>query len=847
MTKPKIWLLVAITLLASPALLTAADRFQADMAQAHRWVSAKFEGMPKAPPVQGYLMVYVRSGTVQKNGIEGVVGGVQGEYPLEIGNKDYPRGLYCPSLGKIVVHLPTSAERFQAVVGVDSSDTRFIDNAGRGSVVASVRVSGKEAYHSAVMHAGMPAVPVNVHLGRATEFTLELSDTGNQTNWDQVDWAEARVKLENGRTLWLDELPIGPIPGAYSAEVPFSFRYGGQSSRTLFRSWELSRSTRKLDPERTEHTLIYTDPKTGLEVQCHSVAYQDFPTVEWTLYFKNTGRADTPILENIEPLDAEFERNDDGEFVLHYNKGSSATPTDFEPFEATLGPGAVKKFSPVGGRPTNGEWPYFNITRPGGGIIVAVGWPGEWRARFSRDQGQGLRIVAGQQLTHFLLHPGEQVRTPLIALQFYKGDWIRGQNIWRQWMIAHVLPRPGGKLPDLQLAANSTKAYFEMQEANEDNQKMFINRYLAEGVKLDFWWMDAGWYPFKGSWVDVGTWEPDPKRFPHGLRAISDYAHSKGLKIILWFEPERVMPGTWLYEHHPEWLLKPPPNPGNQAYAPETRLFNFGNPQARQWMIDHINSLIIQQGIDLYRQDFNMDPLYFWRANDAKDREGITEIRYVTGLLAYWDELRRLHPSMLIDTCASGGRRLDLETLRRAVPLTRSDYLLEAIGEEDHTYGIAMWLPYFGTEADGLGPYAFRSQMCPSLLLRYDMRRKNLDYGEIRRLVTQWRQVAKYYYGNYYPLSAYSTSTNAWVAWQFDRTDLGQGMVQAFRRPDSRCESARFKLNGLDASAIYKITNLDVPDYNEEISGRELTDEGLSVAIKGRPGALILLYSRIKR
>ena len=72
-----------------------------------------------------------------------------------------------------------------------------------------------------------------------------------------------------------------------------------------------------------------------------------------------------------------------------------------------------------------------------------------------------------------------------------------------------------------------------------------------------------------------------------------------------------------------------------------------------------------------------MDPLSNWRENDAEDRQGITENHLVTGYLAYWDELRRRHPNMLIDTCASGGRRNDIETLRRAVPLLRSDWLLE--------------------------------------------------------------------------------------------------------------------------------------------------------------------------
>ena len=58
--------------------------------------------------------------------------------------------------------------------------------------------------------------------------------------------------------------------------------------------------------------------------------------------------------------------------------------------------------------------------------------------------------------------------------------------------------------------------------------------------------MDAGWYWNKVDWGSVGTWEVDTKRFPGGLRPISDHAHAKGVKIIVWFEPERVTPDTWL-------------------------------------------------------------------------------------------------------------------------------------------------------------------------------------------------------------------------------------------------------------------------------------------------------------
>src|SRR6202011_4144568 len=175
-------------------------------------------------------------------------------------------------------------------------------------------------------------------------------------------------------------------------------------------------------------------------------------------------------------------------------------------------------------------------------------------------------------------------------------------------------------------------------------------------------------------------------------------------KLVVWFEPERVTPGTWLYEKHPEWLL---------GSGQGTRLLNLGNPDAWKWVVEHFDGLIRQQGVDLYRQDYNINPGGFWKAADSDGRIGITEIRYVTGYLAYWDELRRRHPGMLIDSCAGGGQRNDLETLRRGVPLLRSDYRFEPTGTQGHNYGISLWMPFNGTGVEPADPYVMRSHFCP--------------------------------------------------------------------------------------------------------------------------------------
>src|SRR5208283_5148942 len=118
------------------------------------------------------------------------------------------------------------------------------------------------------------------------------------------------------------------------------------------------------------------------------------------------------------------------------------------------------------------------------------------------------------------------------------------------------------------------------------------------------------------------------------------------------------------------------------------QLLFLGNPEAWHWLVEHVSQMIQSQGIDTYRQDFNFEPLTLWQSNDTPDRAGITEIEHVEGYLAYFDELHKRFPNILIDTCASGGRRDDLETLRRAVPLWRSDFAYEPVGMQMQTYGM---------------------------------------------------------------------------------------------------------------------------------------------------------------
>lgn len=828
---------IADLILFSAVTAHAATPCPDELATARQWTAYAFEEDGSyTPPVPG-LEVQANHDPVLKN--------ARFDKPLKIGEQRFDSGLFCHAPSRILARLHGPGKLFSATIGVDNNEHT---SGGTGSVIFSVTVGGQERYRSEVMRGAMPGVPIEVPLNGATEFLLEISDGGDGISCDQADWADAKVTLDDGRIIWLAEMPMpgGPVL-AEPGRLPFSFTYGGTPSAELLQSWTLNRQRVNLDETRIGHTLVWTDPKTSLEVRCDAVQYVNYPTIEWTLYFRNAGDKKTPIIENIQALDIQMVRGDLGEYTLHHAVGSQCSARDYAPLDTKLEPTKVARIGAAGGRPTNSDMSYFNIESTcGDGAIVVVGWPGQWAAAFARDEGKNLSVRAGQELTHFTLLPGEEVRSPLCVIQFWKGGYIRSQNIWRRWMMAHSMPMPGGHLPKPMLLASSSRAYEEMIKTDEEKQIMFIDRYLEERIPIDYWWMDAGWYIQEKGWPQVGTWEVDPARFPNGFKAISAHAHANNIKILVWFEPERVAAGTWLAENHPEWIF------GGKKGG----LLNLGNPEAWHWLVEHVDTLLSEQGIDLYRQDFNMDPLSHWRGNDAEDRQGITEIKHVMGYLAYWDELRRRHPDMLIDSCASGGRRNDLETMRRAVPLWRSDYAFEPVGHQGMTYGLSLWLPYHGTGTvatanagyygggySPVEPYAFWSNAGSSISLGFDLRVREIDYDALRALFRQWQEINPNYYGDFYPLTSYSLETSHWMAWQFNRPEDGAGMVQVFRRNQSTYVSAALPLHGLQPHAQYLLTDV-ATGVSSTMSGRDLMEQGLPVTINERPGALVIQYRK---
>ena len=629
---------------------------------------------------------------------------------------------------------------------------------------------------------------------------------------------------------------------------PFSFVYGGKPSAEFIRKWKHTMQKEQSDdPQVVKYRISYLDPATGLRADCHVTGFREFNAVEWVMNFTNTSAENSDTLEQVKVVDYTMEAAADGDFKLLHAEGSYGSRADFRPILTELGAGDSIRMVPENGRSSDRTaFPFFNLGSPDKkGVVVGIGWTGSWYAALSHG-GKAATLNSGMEKMKLYLLPGESIRTPRICMLFWQGDDpMDGNNRFRRFMLTHHTRKIDGKFAEYPLSAGfdwgDPAPCNEYGCLTEEFAVALINRYKQFGIVPEVFWLDAGWYSqaadYKNhkNWANtVGNWTVDREKFPDGLKPVSDEAHKAGAKFMVWFEPERVIKGSQWAEEHPEWML----DAGTDAY-----LFDLGNPKALEWFCDQIGELIEQNGIDYYRQDFNMEPDIFWRKNDEPGRTGIREIRHIEGLYAFWDYLRQRFPGLLIDNCASGGRRIDLEATSRSAPMWRTDYNYgEPVGYQCHTYGLEMYLPQHGTGVQKTDKFTFRSSLGTSVVYNWKITNGSSSFYEIQDCMKEFREVRPYFYEDYYPLTGSGdiTGDNIWMAYQLYRPSDKSGFVVAFRREACPDKTHTVKLSGLDPDAVYSITNKDTGETVSK-SGLELA-EGFVLTLDQPRSSLLLKY-----
>ena len=180
--------------------------------------------------------------------------------------------------------------------------------------------------------------------------------------------------------------------------------------------------------------------------------------------------------------------------------------------------------------------------------------------------------------------------------------------------------------------------------------------------------LDDGW--FRGRRNDdagLGDWYVDETVWPDGLHPLVDHVRSLGQQFGLWVEPEMVNPDSDLARDHPDWLM----GVGNRMPVEIRRqqVLDLSHPEAFAYILERLDALVAEYRIDYLKWDHNRDLV------DPGHRPGGEAVvhAHTTALYALIDELKGRHPGLEIESCASGGGRVDLGILARTDRIWGSD------------------------------------------------------------------------------------------------------------------------------------------------------------------------------
>lgn len=573
----------------------------------------------------------------------------------------------------------------------------------------------------------------------------------------------------------------------------------------------------------------------GITVTMNKTEYKEYDATEWVLYFENKSDNNSGIFSDISDCDTllplempELKRPGympkngdacvitmngmvDGKYYWENDK-TSATEYEMIPEYLDKAPGYTKKFANCCGRSSEGMMPFFDATAMDNGYIVAIGWTGDWKAEFTRCDN-GIQVKTGLKETKFFLKPGEKIRTTSILIMKYTSKEDK-HNKFRRLIKNHF-----SHTACTGASRDGLMAFELWGGLTSEEMKKRIKELKKYDIKFEDIWIDAGWYgectkcddAFSGDWSSkTGDWNVNTRVHPNELTDVSNCAKDAGMKLMFWIEPERAVKGTKILTQHPEWFIELP------GYS--SHILNYGNDEAVDYICNLLSYYVEKLDLSCYRQDFNSSLTQYFEINDEENRRGITEIKHIMGMYKIWDYILEKFPCVIIDNCASGGRRIDIETLKRSIPFFRSDYQCNFNENPEvlqaHNSNISAYIPYNGcTSKTKNDTYAIRSSYSSSWGVGfYNAIFQSMDeegFIWAKKVTDEYRQIRKYMSMDFYNHGSSSFDDTSWAIWQYHDADTDSGIVMVFRRCNSPFDTVKISLKGTSSKKNYTFRNLD--------------------------------------
>jgi alpha-galactosidase len=321
--------------------------------------------------------------------------------------------------------------------------------------------------------------------------------------------------------------------------------------------------------------------------------------------------------------------------------------------------------------------------------------------------------------------------------------------------------------------------------------------------------LDDGWF---GSRDDdtrsLSDWTVDPRKYPDGLHPLIEHVHGLGMTFGIWFEPEMINEDSDIHRAHPDWVL----GSEDQTLGRQQKALNMALPAVRDYLYDRMSTILRDHAIDYIK----------WDHNRVLPMPDASQTR---GSYALIDRLRTDFPDVEIESCASGGGRIDFGILQRTqrVWLSDSNDALERLRIQ---HDAALFLPLSVTGSH-VGPrhchtsgrtldITFRAWVAAQRHMGFEMDPRELDARETAVLaqVTGWWKANRHWMQTA-DILRLDSADPAVIAEQQLARDKDRFVVFAGKAATSAQISPRpLRLTGLDPDAMYRIDLINRADLH---------------------------------
>ncbi len=506
-----------------------------------------------------------------------------------------------------------------------------------------------------------------------------------------------------------------------------------------------------------------------------------------------------------------------------------------------------------------------NIDQEHGDVFFgALAWSGNWRISVEETSLHQVRVTGGFNPFDFgyTLAPGASLETPAFYGGYTAGGIGEASRIMHRFERTRILP-DGSGLKTRPVLYNSWEATeFKVDEAG---QTALAEKAAAMGIERFV--MDDGWFGKRNDdHAGLGDWYVNPAKFPNGLGSLIQKVNSLGMSFGLWVEPEMVNPDSDLYRKHPDWAMHFEGRPRTEGR--NQLMLNLARDEVKEYTFHWLDDLVSNNKIAFLKWDYNRNFTEPGWPEVPVDQQKKIWVQFTANYYEILDRLRKKHPGLEIESCASGGGRVDLGVLKRTEEVWPSDNT-EAFDRLDiqrgftyaYTPHIMMaWVtdvPNFNGRSVSL-QYRFLVAMQGALAVGSNLNKSSdKELAESTRFVAAYKEIRKTVQnGALYRLTP-AADTN-FIANEYVEENGRQVAAFAFLHSQQRgYGSAPLHLIGLDEQAVYKIRVLETPRKGGSngligsltemgaLSGAYLDHHGLDLHLQGDYDSVLYVLDKV--